>query len=127
MMQENLTHDHYIEAGTAAFLLCRADVLRELGGFDEQFFMYGEDLDLCRRIYDMKKRILWTPNYTVTHLKYQSGLKSNNTNIQKRIRWHFYDAMLRFYRKHYARVYCPCITMLTQSILHILRWRYRFS
>lgn len=125
MLHEDVRQEHFVEAGTAAFLLCRADVLRKLGGFDEQFFMYGEDLDLCRRMYDVGRKIWWTPTFTVTHLKYQSGLNARDNKTKRRIRWHFYDAMLTFYAKHYARVYCPCINILTQTVLRIMRWRFR--
>jgi GT2 family glycosyltransferase len=53
-------------------LLVRADLLKRLGGFDEQFYYYYEDLDLCRRIWGAGYPIVYTPDVTITHLVGQS-------------------------------------------------------
>ncbi|MFO0703317.1 MAG: hypothetical protein U0525_01165 [Patescibacteria group bacterium] len=55
-------------------MLCKADVVKSLGGFDEKYFMYGEDLDLCYRIYEKGFKLLWYPKYSVLHLKFLSGI-----------------------------------------------------
>jgi GT2 family glycosyltransferase len=54
------------------FILMRADLLKRLGGFDEQFFYYYEDTDLCRRVWEAGYPILYTPDCTITHLGGQS-------------------------------------------------------
>jgi GT2 family glycosyltransferase len=54
---------------TGCFMLIRADLLRRLGGFDEQFFYYYEDMDLSRRIWESGHSIVYTPVGTITHLK----------------------------------------------------------
>ena len=54
------------------FILVRSDLLKKLGGFDQQFFYYYEDTDLCRRISDSGHPILYTPDFAITHLKGQS-------------------------------------------------------
>jgi GT2 family glycosyltransferase len=56
------------------FILVRADLLKRLGGFDEQFFYYYEDTDLCRRIWESGSSILYTPDVTITHLGGQSTI-----------------------------------------------------
>lgn len=105
LLEEDISTSHEIDSGTAAFLLCRADILQKIGGFDEQFFMYGEDLDLCFNIKKLGYQVIWYPEYTVMHLKYRSGLGSFDNPTKRRIRWHFYDAMEKFYMKHYAKIY----------------------
>jgi len=50
------------------FTLVRGELLRRLGGFDERFFYYYEDADLCRRIWDAGHSILYTPDVSITHL-----------------------------------------------------------
>jgi N-acetylglucosaminyl-diphospho-decaprenol L-rhamnosyltransferase len=50
------------------FLLVRGELLKRLGGFDEQFFYYYEDTDLCRRIWEAGYPILYTPEMSITHL-----------------------------------------------------------
>jgi GT2 family glycosyltransferase len=54
------------------FILIRSELLKKLDGFDEQFFYYYEDTDLCRRIWESGYPILYTPDFTITHLKGQS-------------------------------------------------------
>jgi len=54
------------------FILARGELLKRLGGFDEQFFYYYEDTDLCRRIWESGATIRYTPKYTIVHLGGQS-------------------------------------------------------
>jgi hypothetical protein len=56
-------------------LMARGDLLKRLGGFDEQFYYYYEDLDLCHRIWDAGYPILFTPEATITHLGGQSTVE----------------------------------------------------
>ena len=53
-------------------MLIRSSILKALGGFDEQFFYYYEDMDLCRRIWQAGYQILFFPNVSITHLGGQS-------------------------------------------------------
>jgi GT2 family glycosyltransferase len=57
---------------SGCFILVRTEVLKFLGGFDEQFFYYYEDMDLCRRIWQAGYPILYIPETTITHLGGQS-------------------------------------------------------
>jgi GT2 family glycosyltransferase len=57
---------------TGCFIFARAEILRQIGGFDEQFFYYYEDMDLCRQIWKAGRPILYTPAASITHLKGQS-------------------------------------------------------
>jgi len=57
------------------FILLRGDLLKKLGGFDEQFFYYHEDMDLCRRVWQASTSILYTPEVSITHLGGQSTSK----------------------------------------------------
>jgi GT2 family glycosyltransferase len=53
-------------------LMVRANLLKKIGGFDEQFQYYYEDVDLCHRVWDTGCSILFTPEVTITHLGGQS-------------------------------------------------------
>lgn len=53
---------------SGCFILARGDLLRRIGGFDEQFFYYYEDMDLCRRIRAAGYSVTYTPEVTMTHL-----------------------------------------------------------
>lgn len=53
-------------------VMLRADLVKRLGGFDEQFFYQYEEVDLCHRVWDAGYPILYTPEATITHLGGQS-------------------------------------------------------
>jgi GT2 family glycosyltransferase len=57
--------------GAAMFI--RADVFRELGGFDERFFLYHEEIDFAHRLKDAGKRVVYLPQCVVTHLSERGG------------------------------------------------------
>lgn len=98
----NLETTHEIESPSGAFFLTRKSILDKLGGFDEKFFMYGEDLDLSMRIKKLGFKILFYPSQHIIHLKGKSGMKNNDTKVKVQTSTHFYDAMKIFYDKHYA-------------------------
>lgn len=52
---------------TGCLLLAPAELWREVGGFDPDFFMYGEDADLCRRVRDSGRRVWITPRAVAVH------------------------------------------------------------
>jgi len=57
------------------FILIKGDLLKQMGGFDEQFFYYFEDTDLCRRVWAAGKTVLYTPDISIIHLKGTSTKK----------------------------------------------------
>lgn len=96
-LDENETH--YVDSISGAFLMISKKTFFEVGEFDEKFFMYGEDLDLCFRIHKDGLNVVYFPEAVITHLKGQSGLHTSS----RRTIEHFYNAMLIFYRKHYMK------------------------
>ncbi len=114
------TTEHEIDSPTGAFYLTRRSLAARLNGFDEDFFMYGEDLDLSYRIRGQGMRVVYYPRYRVTHYKSHSGLKSRNGSTQRsKTRVHFYNAMAIFYRKHYACRYPAALNSLVYSLIRI--------
>ncbi len=119
----HLTHlplntKHEIDSPTGAFFLVKKDILDTLKGFDEAFFMYGEDIDLAYRIKRLGYSIIYDPVYTILHLKYQSGLKkTNDTKAQKKTHSYFYNSMVIFYKKHYEKHYPKWISSLVYSAI----------
>jgi N-acetylglucosaminyl-diphospho-decaprenol L-rhamnosyltransferase len=99
----NLTYlDPNIEADVdsvvGAFMLIRGEALYQVGLLDEDFFMYGEDLDLCYRIKENGWRVVYHPQITVLHIKGASSRKASSRSIMA-----FYDAMRIFHNKHYRK------------------------
>jgi GT2 family glycosyltransferase len=62
----------YVDWLSGCFILLRGDLLKRIGGFDEQFFYFHEDTDICRRVWQSGKSVLYTPEMTITHLGGQS-------------------------------------------------------
>jgi len=103
-LDRNQTHE--VDAVTGAYLMMPAKLYHELGGFDETYFMYGEDLDLCWRIKAAGYKVVYYAPVTCLHLKGQSGRASRNAVVQ----YHFYNAMLIFYDRYYVGRYPKLLT-----------------
>lgn len=58
-----------VAAINGAFMMGRREVLKKIGGFDESFFMYGDDLDLCIRVRKAGYRIVYDGRHSIVHLK----------------------------------------------------------
>lgn len=78
-----------------AFMLMRKSVYDAVGGFDEEYFMYGEDIDLSYKILKAGYQNYYNGTTTIVHYKGESTLK--NVKYAKR----FYGAMQIFYKKHF--------------------------
>jgi len=92
-LDENKTYE--VDAISGSFMMMRKEVYLKVGGFDEQFFMYGEDLDLCYRIQQAGFKVYYVHDTQIIHYKGESTRRSNldETKI-------FYDAMHLFVKKH---------------------------
>jgi len=88
---------YYIDSVMGAFMFCRTDIIRQLKGFDEDFFMYGEDLDLCYRATKIGGKVAYVHSTSTIHFKGESTKRSSIDEIK-----HFYEAMEIFVRKHYS-------------------------
>jgi GT2 family glycosyltransferase len=91
---------HEIDAGTGACLLLRRAAIDRVGFFDPDYFMYGEDLDLCYRLRLGGWKIYYVPTATAVHLKGASTRQAT-----KRMLYEFHSAMWTFHHKHYAEEY----------------------
>ncbi len=119
MCWENLRKIHEIDSPSGAFFLVKREVFEEVGGFDEDYFMYGEDLDLAYKIKERGYKIFFYPKYKAIHLKYRSGLKSQKKRIRKKTRYYFYQAMKIFFEKHFYKKYPQPISFLVVKYLDI--------
>jgi GT2 family glycosyltransferase len=86
-----------IDAGTAAAMCFSLEGLAAVGFFDEDFFMYGEDLDLCYRLKQRGGRIYYVPSATVVHLKGMASGRQATAMLGE-----FHRSMWLFYKKHYV-------------------------
>lgn len=70
---KDLDNIHQIEACSGAAMIVRREAMNEVGLLDEQFFMYAEDLDWCRRFREAGWQIVFYPRSVIIHHKYKSG------------------------------------------------------
>ena len=101
-LSENETHEVDVLAG--AFMMVRKEVLDKVGGFDESFFMYGEDVDLSYRIQKAScpnnihpYKNYFFPDTSIIHFKGESTRKGSMNYVKM-----FYNAMSIFVQKHYG-------------------------
>ncbi len=113
----NINQIHEIDSGTGAFLFVRKEIIDEIGGFDEDYFAYGEDLEMAWQIKQLGYTILYYPLWEVLHLKSMSGLKKGDKVIRKKTSFYFYDSMKIFFKKHYADKYPWFINKLVYLVI----------
>jgi GT2 family glycosyltransferase len=83
-----------IDSGSAACLMVRRSAIDKVGFFDPDYFMYGEDLDLCFRLKAAGWKIFYVPSARALHLKGSSTRQATG-----RMLFEFHRAMWIFYRK----------------------------
>ena len=76
---------------SGAVFMCSTAVFKTVGGFDEKFFLYKEEEDLCKRIRENGYRILYYPEVTVMHIGHVVAQRSK----------HFTDSMNYYIEKHF--------------------------
>jgi O-antigen biosynthesis protein len=97
-LDENTTHE--VDAISGSFMMMKRVVYEKVGGFDEQFFMYGEDLDLCYRIQKNGYKVYYYPGTQIIHYKGESTKRSSLDETK-----YFYKAMQLFVKKHFSSFY----------------------
>ncbi|QIB27576.1 glycosyltransferase family 2 protein [Caloranaerobacter azorensis] len=104
---------HEVDSLVGAFMMVRREVIEEVGLLDENFFMYGEDIDWCYRIKKSGWKIVYYPKTKIIHYKGGSSKKKN-----PKIIYEFYRAMYLFFEKHYKNKY----SKLTKYIVYLGIW-----
>jgi GT2 family glycosyltransferase len=104
-LNENETHE--IEILPGAFMFMRKTALDKAGLLDEDFFMYGEDIDLSYRILKSGFKNFYFPETTIIHYKGESTKKGSINYVLV-----FYKAMIIFARKHFSKKNAQAYTIL---------------
>lgn len=99
---------------SGSFMFFRTTCLNDLEGFDERFFMYGEDIDLCYRANNAGWAIHYVPETSILHFKGESTKK--NEVAYNRV---FNDAIYKFFEKHFTTRYSALFRFL-------IFWAIRF-
>ncbi|MGF1671562.1 MAG: glycosyltransferase [Balneolaceae bacterium] len=115
---------------SGSFMFFRTKALKEAGGFDERFFMYAEDIDLCYRIRENNWKIDYVPATSIIHYKGESSKLNNMSYI-----WHFNNSLYLFFDKHYSFRYSALFRVIVYAAIlirtffsfisvHFLKYRY---
>ncbi|MFC1596254.1 glycosyltransferase family 2 protein [Candidatus Margulisiibacteriota bacterium] len=83
---------------SGACLLVPKSVIDRVGLLDEDFFMYWEDADWCKRIKDAGYKIVWLPTAEIYH---HAGQSSKQVRVRSIIE--FNKSVYKYYKKHYDR------------------------
>lgn len=75
VQQEVIRNDQYVDGVGAGFMMIDRNTFRTLNGFDENYFMYLEDVDLCMRATAIGSKIMYCPHSVINHV---GGASSNN-------------------------------------------------
>lgn len=90
-----------IDCIMGAFMMVPRKVIEVVGMLDEDYFMYGEDVDWCYRIKNAGYQVMYYPEVRIFHHKKASGIGKRNPKVVEA----FYDSMVIFYNKHYQDKY----------------------
>lgn len=115
----DLTQTHQIKACSGAAMMVRTQYMDKVGFLDEQFFMYAEDLDWCKRFREAGYEVWYKPDTEVIHHKYKSGIKTQSPLTAIQSKRHFYNTMLQYYDKHYKKRYPRFVRFLLRAFLFI--------
>jgi len=103
---------HKIDVLTGAFMFIRKEALDKAGLFDEDYFMYGEDIDLSYRLMKVGYNNYYLPEPSIIHYKGESTRRTE-FNFTK----HFYKSMLIFVKKHFGnKKIAPLIWIINIAI-----------
>ena len=89
---------HSVDAISGSCMFIRKTLFHKIGGFDKQFFLFGEDLDLCYRLKQKEHEIHYVPSTQILHYKGESVKFAPYDSISA-----FYKAMILFYKKHFSK------------------------
>lgn len=105
---------HPVDVLSGAFMMLRKKVIDEAGMLDEDFFMYGEDIDLSYRITKAGYRNYYYPGTRIIHYKGESTKKSSLNYV-----FMFYNAMIVFAKKHFSKENARILSTLINIAIYI--------
>ncbi|GAE26274.1 dTDP-Rha:A-D-GlcNAc-diphosphoryl polyprenol, A-3-L-rhamnosyl transferase WbbL [Halalkalibacter wakoensis JCM 9140] len=92
--------DYPVDCLVGAFMLVRREIINDVGLLDEEYFMYGEDIDWCYRIKEAGWDNYYYPKTSIIHYKGASSRRK-----PRKIVYEFHRAMYLFHRKHFHKKY----------------------
>ncbi len=130
MTGADLNTIHEVDSVAGAFMLIRKTALDKAHGFDKDYFLYAEEIDLCFRIKKAGFKVMYVPDVKIIHFKgVSTGIKKHSQEIstatkETKIRSlnSFYKTMIIFYKKHYAKQYPFFVNWFIYSAIYTKWW-----
>ena len=109
-----------------AFAILRRSLVEQIGLFDPRFFLYYEEVDLCRRIHQAGFKVYYWPDLVITHIGGASSetvdeLAFSSSGKQLTL-WRMRSQLL-YYRKWHGRLYSRLVKILEQAWHRVRAWR----
>lgn len=125
---QKLDKIHQIPVSAGSFLMMPEKIFRKIGMWDETYFFYGEDIDLCYRINEAGYKIIYYPKVSTLHLRgASSGLRKENAKSaasgkvnRLKVAKASTDAWKIFYKKYYHKKYPLIITAIVIAGITLL-------
>lgn len=105
--------NHEVEVLSGAYMLMRVSCLDQVGLLDEDYFMYGEDIDLSYRILKGGYKNVYFSDTTIIHYKGESTKKRSANYVKV-----FYNAMVLFAQKHYSQRMAGWFSVIIQLAIY---------
>ena len=118
---------HDVDWVSGAALMMRRELLDQIGAFDEAYYMYCEDVDLCWRANHADWRVTYLPDAVIYHY-----IGKSSDQVPTRMTYEFHRSQYLFYKKHYAArtplLVRPIILpgIILRAIGQITRYRLRY-
>ena len=130
---DEIQGDICVDAVTCTTMFVNCEFIKKIGGWDNNFFMYCEDMDLCLRARISGFQIIKVSESKVKHLGFSSHSEDNNEVFNDKRNWHWSWSQIYFYRKHntkyffYKIVFKLVIVSFIKTVLYFLisRKKYR--
>jgi GT2 family glycosyltransferase len=127
---EDFSQIHPVPVIAGSYMMMPRALDRQLGGWDETYFFYGEDIDYCYRIHQAGYEIIYYPLVEVLHYKgASSGLRKESADIARppketrvKVAHESVRAMKVFYRKFYRDKYPRLVTALVLAGIQTRGW-----
>jgi GT2 family glycosyltransferase len=110
-------YETQVDALSGACMIVRREAADPVGYFDEEYFLYGEDIDWCWRMKRAGWEIWYIPRASIAHVKGASMRRSPG-----RPDWFFFEAMRVFVRKHLRDRYPPPLLWLLDTGIRLRGW-----
>jgi len=107
LSEVKITSPTEVDVVSGAFILCKSNEFQKLDGFDERFFFYGEEIDLCKRLKNAGGRVIYYPLSAIYHL----GGATTSKNLQFKCK-NQAIAYIKFYQKHFKSSQLPVAIFL---------------